>query len=277
MKRVLIVDDQASNRLILRELLETLEWVCTEATNGVEGLELVHHAKPDLILTDYHMPEMDGLKLLEELKRNPSNQDIPVIMITAHSTTDIHHQALSLGASTVLPKPFEFEALFRAVSNVITAKASADQNTVVSTTRKLEILLVEDNEGDVRLTREALKDVKVPARLSVVYDGEEALAFLRRHDLYADAARPDLILLDLNLPKKSGHEVLAEIKSDENIQAIPVVVLSSSAQDDDIFKAHERFANCYVTKPVDLNEFWNLIKHIVEFWLVIAKIPPKVH
>ncbi|GJL53375.1 MAG: hypothetical protein NPIRA02_05070 [Nitrospirales bacterium] len=275
MKRVLIVDDQASNRLILRELLETLEWVCTEASNGVEGLERVRHAKPDLILTDYHMPEMDGLKLLEELKNTPAHRDIPVIMITAHSTADIHSQALSLGVSTVLPKPFEFEALFRAVSNIVTAKAS-EQHTVVSTARKLEILLVEDNEGDVRLTREALKDVKVPARLSVVYDGEEAMAFLRRQDSYANAAHPDLILLDLNLPKKSGHEVLVEIKSDENIQSIPVVVLSSSAQDDDILKAHERFANCYVTKPVDLNEFWNLIKHIVEFWLVIAKIPQKV-
>ncbi|WP_454063348.1 response regulator [Candidatus Nitrospira salsa] len=274
MKRVLIVDDQASNRLILRELLETLEWNCTEASNGVEGLEVVRLEAIDLILTDYHMPEMNGLNLLEELKKNPSTRDIPVIMITAHSTTDIHTQALSIGASAVLPKPFEFEALFRAVSNVVARKVT-EPNMVVPAPRKLEILLVEDNEGDVRLTQEALKDVKVTAHLSVVNDGEEAMAFLRRQDSYVNAARPDLVLLDLNLPKKSGHEVLAEVKADKEIQAIPVVVLSSSAQDEDILKAHEHFANCYVTKPTDLNEFWNLIKHIVEFWLVISKIPPK--
>ncbi|MGB0910628.1 MAG: response regulator, partial [Nitrospirales bacterium] len=138
-----------------------------------------------------------------------------------------------------------------------------------------EILLIEDNDGDVRLAKEALKEVEVRTNLSVVNDGETALAFLHRENFYADALRPDLILLDLNLPKKSGHEVLTEVKTDEDLMTIPIVVLSSSARDEDVLKAHDHFANCYVTKPSDIDAFWAVIKSIVEFWLIIVKIPAK--
>ncbi len=275
MRHVLIVDDHASNRFILRELLETLEWDCTEAGNGVEGLAEVQKKVPDLILTDYEMPEMNGLEFLGHLKKSPSTRDIPVIMITAHSTSGIQARALSLGAETVLPKPFEFELLFKAIGKAVVAKPS-QQDVAVAAVRKLEILLVEDNEGDVRLTREALKDVNVQAHLSVVNDGEEAIAFLRRQGFHSSASRPDLMLLDLNLPKKNGHDVLAEVKNDQELQSIPVVVLSSSSLDEDISKAHELYANCYVTKPTDLNEFWIVIKNIVEFWLTVAKTPIRV-
>jgi two-component system, chemotaxis family, response regulator Rcp1 len=137
----------------------------------------------------------------------------------------------------------------------------------------IEILLVEDNPGDVRLTVEALKEGKVWNRLNVVQDGVEALAFLRQEGNYADAPRPDVILLDLNLPKKDGREVLAEIKADEHLRRIPVVVLTTSSSEQDILKSYNLHANCYITKPVDLDQFIEVVKGIEDFWLTIVKLP----
>jgi chemotaxis family two-component system response regulator Rcp1 len=139
----------------------------------------------------------------------------------------------------------------------------------------IEVLLVEDNPGDVRLTREALRDGKVHNNLSVAPDGVEALAFLRRQGKYADAPRPDVILLDLNLPKKDGREVLQEIKADPSLARIPVVILTSSEAERDIARAYELHANCYVTKPVDLDQFIHVVKSIEDFWFSIVKLPPE--
>ena len=141
--------------------------------------------------------------------------------------------------------------------------------------RPVEILLVEDNPGDVRLTQETLKDFKVLNHLSVVGDGVEAMAFLRREGKYAKAPRPDLILLDLNLPKKDGREVLAEIKVDEQLKRIPVVVLTTSSAEQDILNTYDLHANCYITKPVDLDQFSAVVKSIEEFWFTIVKLPPE--
>ena len=139
--------------------------------------------------------------------------------------------------------------------------------------RAIEILLVEDNPGDVRLTREALKEGKLRNSLSVVGDGLEALAFLRGEGKFADSARPDLILLDLNLPKKSGLEVLADIKADEELRRTPVVILTTSQAEQDIVKSYNLYANCYISKPVDLEQFMEVVKSIEEFWLTIVKLP----
>src|SRR5438067_6920342 len=133
------------------------------------------------------------------------------------------------------------------------------------------ILLVEDNPGDVRLTVEALKEGKVLNTLSVARDGVEALAFLRRAGKHGDAPRPDLILLDLNLPKKDGREVLAEIKADESLKRIPVVVLTTSQAEQDILKSYNLHANCYIIKPVDLEQFIGVLKSIESFWLTIVR------
>ena len=138
----------------------------------------------------------------------------------------------------------------------------------------IEILLVEDNPGDVRLAQEALKDAKVRNNLHVARDGVEALAFLRREGKYADAPRPDLILLDLNLPKKDGREVLAEIKEDENLRRIPVVILTISKDEEDVLKTYNLHANCYVTKPLGLDRFMEVVQAIEDFWLSIVKLPP---
>ena len=141
--------------------------------------------------------------------------------------------------------------------------------------RPVEILLVEDNPGDVRLTREALREGKVRNNLYVASDGVDALAFLRREGQYADAVRPDLILLDLNLPRKDGREVLQEIKADATLRYIPVVVLTSSQAEQDILRAYDLHANCYVTKPVDLDQFIHVVKSIEDFWFTIVKLPPE--
>ena len=139
----------------------------------------------------------------------------------------------------------------------------------------IEILLVEDSPADVRLTKEALKEEKIHNNLSVVNDGVEAMAFLRRQGEYSNVARPDLILLDLNLPKKDGREVLKEIKSDKELKAIPVVVLTISKAEEDVIKSYDLHANCYITKPIDLNQFAKVVKSIQEFWLTIVKLPGK--
>ena len=138
----------------------------------------------------------------------------------------------------------------------------------------IEILLVEDNAGDARPTLEAFKEAKVINHLTVVNDGVKALAYLRREEPYADAVAPDLILLDLNLPKMDGREVLAAIKTDEHLMKIPVVVLTTSASQDDIARAYGSHANCYITKPVDLDQFLRVVHSIESFWLSLVKLPP---
>jgi len=138
----------------------------------------------------------------------------------------------------------------------------------------IDILLVEDNPGDADLAREALEGNKMCNELHVVSDGEAAMAYLRREGKYSEAARPDLILLDLNLPKKDGREVLAEIKADENLKRIPVVILTMSRDEEDILKSYDLYANCYITKPLDIGQFFKVVKTIEDFWLGIVALPP---
>ena len=139
----------------------------------------------------------------------------------------------------------------------------------------VEILLVEDNPGDVRLAREGLSECKIRNNLHVVEDGVKAMAFLRRQAEYAKAPRPDLVLLDLNLPRKDGREVLREVKEDEKLRTIPVVVLTTSKADEDILKSYSLHANCYVTKPMGLQQFLDVVRSIEDFWFTIVKLPPK--
>ena len=140
--------------------------------------------------------------------------------------------------------------------------------------RPIEILLVEDNPGDIRLTREALKEAKVRNNLHVATDGVDGMAFLNRQDLFADAPRPDLILLDLNLPRKDGRELLAEIKGDDDFKRIPVVILTTSKDEEDILRTYNLHANCYITKPVDLDQFIRVVRSVEDFWLTIVRLPP---
>ncbi len=141
--------------------------------------------------------------------------------------------------------------------------------------QSVDILLVEDNPGDVRLIQEALQSGKLLNRIATVSDGQKALAYLRKQGSYAQAPRPDLILLDLNIPRKDGREVLAEIKADPLLRSIPVVIVTSSHAEEDILRSYNTHANCYVTKPVDLEKFVAVVRAIEEFWVTIVKLPPK--
>jgi chemotaxis family two-component system response regulator Rcp1 len=141
--------------------------------------------------------------------------------------------------------------------------------------KPVEILLVEDSPGDANLALEALETSKIRNTVSVVTDGEEAIAFLRGTGKHAGATRPDLILLDLNLPKKDGREVLAEIKADKELKSIPVVILTTSQAEEDILRSYNLHANCYITKPIDLHQFIGVIRAIEDFWLTIVKLPSK--
>jgi chemotaxis family two-component system response regulator Rcp1 len=145
--------------------------------------------------------------------------------------------------------------------------------SIGSDAKPMEVLLVEDSAGDVRLTREALKDAKVHVHLEVASDGIAAMAFLKHEGQHVHAPRPDLILLDLNLPKKDGRQVLEEIKQDPSLQSIPVVILTTSASEADILRSYMLHANCYITKPVDLNGFLDVVKSIDNFWLSVVKLP----
>jgi chemotaxis family two-component system response regulator Rcp1 len=144
----------------------------------------------------------------------------------------------------------------------------------MSEIKPIEILLVEDNMGDIDLTKEALDESKLKNKLEIVQDGEAAMQFLYKQGKYADATTPDLILLDLNLPKKDGREVLAEIKAHPALRRIPVVVLTTSEAEEDILKVYDNYANCYIKKPVDFNKFVEVVKKIEDFWLTIVKLPP---
>ncbi len=139
--------------------------------------------------------------------------------------------------------------------------------------KSVEILLIEDNPGDARLTQEALKDGKVRNSLHIVYDGEEATDFLFKRNQYKNAPRPDLIILDLNLPKKNGQEVLAEIKADDSLRSIPVIILTISKGEEDIIRSYNLHANCFLIKPIDLNQFFEVVKSIEDFWLTLVKLP----
>jgi len=144
-----------------------------------------------------------------------------------------------------------------------------------NTPETFEILLVEDNPGDARLAQEALKEGRMTSRLKVVVDGVEAMAYLRREGQYAGSPRPNLVLLDLNLPRKDGRQVLAELKADEDLRRIPVVVLTTSQAEQDILRSYDLHANCYITKPVDLDRFISVVRSIEEYWCSVVTLPPR--
>ena len=147
--------------------------------------------------------------------------------------------------------------------------------TTIPSVRLINILLVEDSPGDVLLTREALRDARVVNELAVAEDGEQAMAFLRREGEHANAPRPDIVLLDLNLPRKDGREVLAEIKADEDLRRIPVIVLTTSSADEDVLHAYDNHVNSYIRKPVDLDRFMKVVRSIEDYWIGFVALPPQ--
>jgi two-component system, chemotaxis family, response regulator Rcp1 len=173
----------------------------------------------------------------------------------------LEHGATHSLATDVAPPTYSFPS------------ASSLRSMTFNADRKIEILLVEDNPADVRLTREIFENGHDSTHLNVVRDGEEAMAFIRREGDYADSPRPQLVLLDLNLPRKDGREVLEELKTDADLCQIPVVVLTTSAAESDILRSYQLHANCFITKPLDLDEFFEVVSSIKDFWLANARLP----
>ena len=155
------------------------------------------------------------------------------------------------------------------------SKTDKQDMTANQTVKQIQILLVEDNEGDVVLVEEVFQEAKIRNMISIAEDGEEAMLFLNKEGKFSDAPRPDIILLDLNLPRKDGREVLKEIKGDDDLKTIPVVVLTTSKAEEDILKSYDLHANSYITKPVDFDQFIRVIKSIEDFWLDVVKLPSK--
>lgn len=161
----------------------------------------------------------------------------------------------------------------RALDIVCTNSGWRAPVTLRGAIEEVHVLLVEDNAGDVRLTREALEGGRAPINLNVVGDGEQAMAFIRRQGVYAHSIRPQLVLLDLNLPRKDGREVLEELKADPRLSRIPVIVLTTSAADTDILRSYDLHANCFITKPLDFDDFSTVVRSIEDFWLATARLP----
>lgn len=165
------------------------------------------------------------------------------------------------------------QTLLQGVSKLLSALKNYKPTTMVKKSRPINILLIEDNPGDVRLTQEAFKEGRIPINLDVTMDGVEAIKYLRKQEKYIDAKTPDLILLDLNLPKRDGREVLQEIKADDFLKRIPVVILTTSNAEQDIMKSYNLHVNCYINKPVDFDRFFDIIQKIEDFWLTTAILP----
>jgi len=269
--KILVVEDEMGPRESLKVILEPYYNVHTAETGG-RALEILHNIPIDLVTVDLKMPRFSGIKVLERVKQH--DQHIEAIIITGYSSMDTVIEALRLGAFDYIAKPFDVNHLLALVRRAL-ARRNGRTGPERATTGPIEILLVEDNPGDVRLTLEAFKEGKARNNVSVVGDGEEALAFLCREGKYADAPRPDLILLDLNLPKKDGREVLAEIKADEDLKRIPVVILTASKAEEDIIKSYDLYANCYIVKPGDMDQFFRIVNSVEDFWSTIVRLPAR--
>jgi chemotaxis family two-component system response regulator Rcp1 len=285
------------------------------ASDGGEALSFLrdrrsHIHRPACILLDLNLPEISGRSVLAHIKKDGGLKGIPTVVLS-HSEAEMDIiESYQLQANCYLTKPGDWDAFERLVRNIndfylvknsiVAAPPVKSKNYVAAvpslqrratpvlgrkleeimksnrgTDAPLEVLLVEDSPGDVRLTQEAFRDAKTSINLHIATDGVEAMAFLKREGANAKAPRPDFILLDLNLPRMDGREVLSLIKADQSLKTIPTVILTTSEAEVDIVKSYQLQANCYLSKPVQLDEFEDLVRSISEFWLTMVKLPPQ--
>jgi two-component system, chemotaxis family, response regulator Rcp1 len=282
------------------------------ARDGVEAMAFLkredpyHDApRPDFILLDLNLPKMDGREVLALIKDDIYLKTIPTVILTTSDADDDVSNSYRLHANCYLTKPVEFEQFERLVATIndfwltkatlppihdgpgaeIPAEDVVAENlrgeplsraTVPAhgpAGRAMQVLLIEDNAGDVRMTQKAFGRSAHPANVHVVTDGDEAMAFLRRVGIHVDTPRPDLILLDLNLPKLDGREILALIKGDDSLKTIPTVVLTTSNVDEDVCASYKLHANCYLTKPAQPERFATLVEGVSNFWLTAIRHP----
>nr|WP_255551566.1 response regulator [Granulicella sp. dw_53] len=265
------------------------------AEDGIEAMDFLlregaHTAapRPDLILLDLNLPRMDGREVLANIKQNETLKNIPTIILTTSEAEEDILKSYQLHANCYVSKPVQLEAFESVMQNIsdfwltkirfpglLSRKVSAHEENYWRNVMPVEILMVEDSPGDVRLTRELFQDADVAVKLHVAEDGVEAMAFLRQEGVHANAPRPDLILLDLNLPRMDGREVLANIKQNESLKTIPTIILTTSEAEADIIKSYQLQANCYLSKPVQLDAFEGIVRSISDFWLTKVKFPSR--
>jgi CheY-like chemotaxis protein len=285
---VLLVDDSAGYVRLVEEVFRDRgdEVTLLVARDGQSALELLGRRgghreppRPDLILLDINMPGLNGHDVLGAIKANEKWRVIPTLMLSTSVLDADILESYRLHANCYLAKPGnidEFNALVDSINDFWFWRRVQKMLIKGGDPVPVTILLVEDSPGDVRLTQEAFRNVSAAIALHVAADGVEAMAFLLQTGPHAQAPRPDLILLDLNLPRMDGREVLAEIKSNDDLKTIPVLILTTSQSEADILMSYELYANCYLTKPVQLEAFDNLVGSISNFWLTKVRLVQRV-
>jgi CheY-like chemotaxis protein len=285
---VLLVDDSPGDIRLTQEAFRSAndEIELHAVNDGVEAMRFLRRQgedagarRPDLILLDLNMPRMDGREVLAAIKADNDLKAIPtLILTTSNAETDIV-ASYQLHANCYLRKPVdldEFEGLVESINDFWFWKKVRTMLVKGGKPIAMTVLLVEDNPGDALLTREAFRDISTSIMMHVAADGLAAMSFLRREGVYAQAPRPDLILLDLNLPKVSGQEVLAMIKADPTLKAIPTLILTASTAEADVMRAYELHANCFMSKPVQSDTFGALVESINDFWLTRVRLSREV-
>lgn len=309
MAHILIVEDNAASRLALRAVLEAAGHRVSEAKDGVEGLVQTRAIRPDLIISDLFMPRMDGYEFVRELRANPVFAYTPVVFTTAtYDDPEARELAAACGVRRILPKPAAasviLETAAAALSEAVTSsrrsqppdaefdqihlrlltdklaqkamKLDAAERRLAeqSTTRRdRPILLVEDNVMDVDLTMEALREHGVANPIEVCRDGEDALRYIAAHAAPEDPQLPVMVLLDLRLPNVDGLDVLRAARADTVWKQVPIIILTTSKENDDIRRAYQIGINSYIVKPVDIDAFSDIVKQIKLFWLLINHPP----
>jgi len=285
---VLLVDDNAAYVRMVEEAFRD-SWAditLVVARDGQTALELLRQSggyqknpRPDLVLLDINMPKMNGHEVLAAIKADPVLCTIPTLILTTSLQDADILESYRLHANCYLAKPGnidEFTSLVETIHDFWYWRRVKKMLLNGGDPVPVTILLVEDSPGDVRLTLEAFRNVSTAISLHVASDGVEAMAFLLQQGVHAQSARPDLILLDLNLPRMDGREVLAKIKSSEDLKTIPVLILTTSQSEADILMSYQLHANCYLTKPVQLDAFDNLVGSISDFWLTKVRLTQQV-
>ena len=291
----MVEDSPGDVRLTQEAFRNTDESIKLHVTiDGVEAMAFLRHEgahtrapRPDIILLDLNLPKMDGREVLAHIKSDEDLKTIPTVILTTSEAEADVLKCYQLQANCYLSKPVQLYRVRRPREGHQRILADKSAIAAASITRmnnrsiqkaeweimNKEVLLVEDSPGDVRLTQEAFRDANRSIRLHVATDGVEAMAFLKREGAHADAPRPDIILLDLNLPKMDGREVLAHIKADSGLKMIPIVILTTSEAETDIVRSYQLQANCYLSKPVQFDDFASLVNVINDFWLTKVKLP----
>ncbi len=281
--KILLVEDNPGDIELTLVCFEEARLIntLTVIRDGQQAIDFFERGEnlPDIVLLDINLPKVDGLEILNKIRTKSNSKNIPVIMLTSSESKSDILKSHDQKANNYIVKPIGFDNFHQVIKTLemfcLTVLKSTQpiSNEGIKTMRSIEILLVEDNLGDVELTKEALNEGKINNKLNVVNDGEMALEYVYKRGVYQDATTPDIILLDLNLPKYDGREVLQQLKSDPATKHIPIIILSSSEAAHDIQQSYDLHANCFVTKPIQLDDFIKVVQMIESFWIDIVKLP----